>query len=765
MTIPWAAFLLLPLSAQPAGGEITPPPTSANSTTCSLEIEVESADAKALDGIVEFNVIGRGADGARTEVHGGRGQLPLRNGLSGHVTFIAPGYWSPTRTFTTACAGNPQRLKLSAWPGGRIHGTARREGKAPSPLRELMLELSTPPFAPKKPTLNREVVRCPVQADARFDCAVPAMVLDVVLRVEGAAPHYRWGLTIDSTTPFNAGALSFKAGASIAGWIKVDSGEIKAGSCVAKAAPYLPAGSGGDALIRERLKRTMTEVVATANGFFQLVGLEPGTYAVEVSQPGSATAKAYPIEVWAGAETLLNEPIVLHEPLRLEIAISPPLDWLGRPWWVEVERGSDFSALVEGERVYEGPATTTGTCRIDGQSPGVFKLAVGTSENPLYVEFPRFVRSAEEAKVAIEIPTFWVDGSVTSAGDPFPSKVVFGGRFGAVSVTMEADDDGAFSGVLPRAGIWQVDVLAADGTFVTSVRQPFPADKKGRIRANIKIPDTSIRGRVVDTHGRPVSRAMVDAQSTSSLLQAETTEDGTFELRALPEGNVLLTAQKSTQGKLATSETLLFHLREGSEPNPIELVLVPRRELRAQIVGRRGPVAGAFVTLEPEGGAGAAIRLRADEAGRLAAQVWAGADRLIATLSPPGYPLTVIEFPYSTSEVQLAVPDEGGDLVVAVPRVDEARGEEFTLDLRQNGLPLALGNLFTWASGHGKPFKSEGKIAVPNLAPGDYRACVVALPLSMLGAEERARRLQQANCDEGYLTAGGSLQLDLSSER
>lgn len=757
-----ASMLLLAGSLQAA--ESQKGRESAALPTCDVEFVAALPDGPLLVGMLRLSAVDQQRAPLTIEILQGRARLPLPRGSSWRVQVEAPKVWAPEESVVVSCSPPSQRHELLAWPLGRVAGTARRDGDGAAALTELTLELSSPPFASGKHKLRKATASCRVQAGGSFECGVPATSFDLVARAPAAVPHYRWGQVVGPTVTAQLGTLVFKPGASIAGWVKMGSGSLQGDRCRVSAGPVLAAG-GGDRRVEERLRKTGVEIVAASNGFFQFAGLAPGTYAVSVRHPGLAEARVFPIEVWPGSETFLNDAIVLHEPLSLELSISPQVDWLGRPWWAEVHRASDFSALAVGEQIYDGPAGSDGLLRIPGQSPGVFKLAVGTQEDPLYVDFPRFVGSADEAKITIEIPMIWVEGKVTSSGEPFPCKVIFGGRFGAVAIAMDADEEGLYSGVLPRAGDWVIDLLSPTGTPITRLKKILRADGHRKARMNLEVPELSVSGRVVDEAGNGVEDASVFAQNAFSLAQARSEGSGRYEIKSLPAGRVTLRAEKITSGQHFASETLIRDLVDFEAEPPADLVLHASKGIRGQVVGIRGPVAGAQVVIAPAGlGAGAA-RLRTDEQGRFHYAEGGAADRFFAILSPPGYPLTAVELPYTTEEIQIPVPAEGGLLEILLPENASASAASYSQEVEQNGLPLPVAALFMWASGHGKPLTVGNVMTIPSLAPGHYRVCIASSPLFALRSEEHESALQGARCREGYLSPAATLQLDLRGEQ
>ena len=163
---------------------------------------------------------------------------------------------------------------------------------------------------PPGPAAKREIpkgqVSCPVDDKGVFRCTLPSAPLDVAFRAAGFVPRYRWGLAPRPGKVLEVGVVELKKGASLKGWVEVEGGPIANGQCVARLFPIVSTGGGDPALV-ERLRRAAAESPVGADGFFQLSGIAPGSYQVEVEQPGYAPARVFPVDVWPGAETALKQ--------------------------------------------------------------------------------------------------------------------------------------------------------------------------------------------------------------------------------------------------------------------------------------------------------------------------------------------------------------------------------------------------------------------------------------------------------------------------
>jgi hypothetical protein len=156
--------------------------------------------------------------------------------------------------------------------------------------------------------------------------------------------------------------------------------------------------------------------------------------------------------------------------------------------------------------------------------------------------------------------------------------------------------------------------------------------------------------------------------------------------------------------------------------------------------------------------------VRTDVDGTFTAKVPAVAGNAAVIVSPPGHALKAFSVPVNGTPQSLTVSREGGELAILVPEMsEEIEKESVTLLVFQNGLPLPTPILSRWALGHGRDLSVPGKMKVPDLAPGEYRACLAAHSV-LAPWQASGWTAPLARCTSGQLTAGGTLQLDLSSD-
>ncbi len=676
--------------------------------------------------------------------------LQLPAGTQWEVSAEIPGFWVPRKALAVGPPDQPTRLSLDLWPMGKISGSVKIKEKGIAlPKQILVRTLAVPAFL-NRPAVPQGAMDCPVDEKGAWNCSLPAATFDLVISAEGLTPHYRWGAKVPAGETLALGTIELKRGASVVGWVAVEEGAIDPGKCVARLA-LLVAGGASLQSVAE-LGRTTSQVEVRRDGFFQLTGLAPGTYTLEIQQPGYPAARLFPVRVNPGAETLLPEPLVLRHALDVQFEIHPPLDWMDRPWRAQV--------VKVGERrpdpiVFDHAADEDGRFQVPGQSSGRFRVSLKDSlGNSLYWG-EHTVDSSASAPQAIEVRFITVEGKVRLGKEPLAAVLWFGGRSGATSAKMEADAEGLFHGVLNREGLWRIQVEAEMPGFPTWTRADVRAGRSGKANLEIALPDTRIFGHVVDEHGKPVSQADVAVRAETMDLVSRVDAAGSFEVRGLPEGSVWLAAESSSR----VSDRAFATLVEGRAVGPIEPRLRQTKRLIGTVVSPRGPVVGSRVTIlarSPDGG-GAVATTGTD--GAFHVDLPQKVARVTAVVSAPGFAFRAIDASAEGESLTLQVSEEGGNLEVALPLTgDEIARENLVLAMYQNGLSVPASLLVQWAYDHGQPRDGVDRtLRIPHMAPGEYRACLLPRQLEILLPWSAPP--EGAGCDSGLLAPGATLSL------
>ncbi|HTQ78747.1 MAG TPA: carboxypeptidase-like regulatory domain-containing protein, partial [Thermoanaerobaculia bacterium] len=254
------------------------------------------------------------------------------------------------------------------------------------------------------------------------------------------------------------------------------------------------------------------------------------------------------------------------------------------------------------------------------------------------------------------------------------------------------------------------------------------------------------------------------SSSESGTMTATVDENGSFEFRGLAPGMIYAGALLSSAEGSWTSDRLTLVLGEGDDHGPVELRLRRTRQVSGIVQSALGPVPGASVAIVPFRPIvmfGDAVRTDLD--GSFSGNVPAMTDLAAAVVSAPGFALRAFALPAGQPAQILAVSEEEGNLELRLPEPPQESGRErFSLWVFQNGLPLPLDTLYPWAAGHGQEPAGPGSrgLAIPAVAPGEYRACIVSQAL-LVPWEASGWTAPLAKCAVGDLAAGSTLRLDL----
>ncbi|HEX7184164.1 MAG TPA: carboxypeptidase-like regulatory domain-containing protein [Thermoanaerobaculia bacterium] len=678
--------------------------------------------------------------------------VKLPPGSSWEVSAEVPGFWVRRQELRVGSPDQVSRVSLSLWPLGTISGTVKVKEKGLALPRKLLVETLAAPAFLKRPAVPPGALGCPVDKEGAWSCSLPAATFDLVISAEGFTPHYRWGIELQAGKRVNLGTVVLERGASVAGWVAVEGGVIDTDRCVARLSPLLAEGT--DLRKSVDLERTAREEPVRKDGFFQLKGLSPGLYALEVRQPGYAPAKLSPVQVDPRSETFLRDPLILARPLDLAFTVTPPLDWLGKPWHAQVFRVRD-----EGTRlhpiVFESSADSEGRFTVPGQSPGRYRILILDSlGNRLYSDDNRQVDGPASEPLLIEIELVDLEGSLRLGREPLRGTLWFGGRSGEVSVKMETDREGRFFGLLPREGFWIVDVEAEEPIVRVRAQTDVQAGRSGKASLEIDLPDTRVFGRVVDEQGKPAAQALVIVEGKSPVQSVRADASGAFAIRGLQEGPVKLGATLSSQA----SDLVQASLVEGRAVGPIELRLRRVERLAGRVLSARGPVAGSRVLVSsfPSGGGGAVGTTGTD--GAFSVDIPPDIHQVVAFVSAPGFAFQAFG-PMEKTALNLLVSEEGGSLEVTLPGSGEdLLRQDKVLVLFQNGLPVPVGLLSQWSYDQGVPREATGRRTFRNVALGEYRACIVPRQLepSLMSG---VLSVPEAVCAAGMLSPGATLSL------
>lgn len=689
---------------------------------------------------------------------GREARIALPAGSAWEAQITAPGFWVRRFSFPVAASGD-QVQRLEAWPLGKVVGRLVSAEKPPALPKKLVVTTLPLRNSAKNRAVPKGEIECPVDREGRFGCELPAATYDLSVFAESFIPLYSWDVAVAGGRETDLKTLTLRRGASLAGWVGVTGdGVVDPDRCRVVVSPTVALG-GGDIGAIEKLSLMGRESRVNGRGFFQFVGLAPGTYTIGVEQEGALAEPRGPIRVAAGGETYLAEPFLLEAPLDLELVVEPAKDWLGQPWAVHVERSLGRGDLRT-ETVFEGRTSGEGVARAMRQKRGHFTVRISDSVGQkMLTEHDLIFNSPADARRVFEVPWVEVEGRILLGDRPLRATLWFGGKSGLSSIRFESDEEGRFSGALSRDGHWRIDVAAVAPPISLELQRRIEA-REGRAEIEIEIPNTRLFGRVVGASGQPETEAVVsvlESDGSSQILFAE--KSGRFDVRGVAPGLVSLGAE-SRRGGLSSDEQVL-RLANGAEIGPIELELRDQAKFTGRVLSARGVEGGATVTVigarPARYGYG---RTRTSPDGKFEAKLPTSVEAAIAVVGALGSALTAFDLRPGAS-VDLFVPGGGGTIELDLGpslgrRVTEG---DAWLMLFQNGLELPLQTVSDWARSHGEPYSDGGVSRVSELAAGEYLACVVPLsaraPLTRSGWSPNLA----VECRSGQLVPGGVLRL------
>jgi hypothetical protein len=277
-------------------------------------------------------------------------------------------------------------------------------------------------------------------------------------------------------------------------------------------------------------------------------------------------------------------------------------------------------------------------------------------------------------------------------------------------------------------------------------------------RVDLELPDTVLRGRVVDADGRPqpgASLLAVDLRQGRRELMELADSEGAFELRGLEPGPLSIQAQSAA----GVSPWVAVNVLEGGEPSEIVLRIGRSRRITGRVVSAAGPVADATVKIVPAftgEGPVAPVTTVTKVDGSFELDLPEHVRHGAVLVFPPGFAATVFHrsFGEETGRLDVGVESGGGTLDLALAPVRE--GARASGLLLHGGTVVGVEQFEEWSRLHGGELPASGRLRIPALQSGTYRLCSRSL-LAPDGDRSATP------CDEGFLPSGGLLELGIQA--
>jgi hypothetical protein len=588
-------------------------------------------------------------------------------------------------------------VDVTLWPRATIAGTVSVDGDgAPRVLRA---RLTTP--SGRGASLDT-VVPCPVER-GRWSCSVPATEVDIRLDADGFIPSYVWNVRTETGKVTKLPATRLVRGASIAGWVEVPRGDAKAAEV-----ELLPVGAAPEIPLDKRDAPRSSIAVANERGFFQFAAVPPGSYTVVARKRGWSPARETDVAIEAGREHVLRSPLLLQPLASLSITLQPPVGPDKNPWRVTLSRPAPLSrsfAVVKQEQAAESGYWTGNDLEAD-----LYRLTVTDSRGSVFARREITLTSSGWSE-AITIEKVALAGRVTAGEDPIEARLAF--VDGSLRVEMESGADGTFSGVLPQAGRWKVDVRPAGGANIPYGSVEVAAGDDGApAEVEIELPGGRARGVVLDESGRPLQATVRIRAGATVKASGSTDAGGKFDFVALTPGPAQVEADADDYGSALVPWTI-------AEEQTEELrIVVPKRQIIAiRLVTPDGrAVSGAVVwqflppfrrRMEAVSGPDGTVRLQVPKIGSIDAAVFAA-----------GLPLKLLSLPLDAKNgVVVTMSPAGGRLRFDVP--DQA----WPYIARSDGPFFPVAGLFFRPDPVGLPYGFTSAGFAPELEAGTYVIC------------------------------------------
>jgi len=607
------------------------------------------------------------------------------------LTVTSQEYWAAP-LIVTAASSDVLRL----WQRTAVTGTF---GEAPRPA-QLRLRFASAVGGGGEPEGS---TTCQTSGKS-WTCPVPAAPLDLQFGLDGFATEFRWNVNAEAGSTTRVGRLDFTPGASVAGRLELGGREKGA---VEKMEVSLSAANPGPT---DKVRRLLAR--PNARGFFQFKGVPAGRYVVRGAGGGFVTPSRV-IDVVAGLNAVMREPLVAATPRRVSVVIFPMVDVDGQPWLVDLSsRGGAASSAVT--LVTQGPASRAGEWSASSVTPGDYVLAVRRSNGSVW-KSEELTMPADDLTLPVLVDIQRVEGTVTLGDRPIAADLQFEG-----GETIAADERGKFKGSVAKLPDGKAEVLVTYDTPQISrhVEVEGVLNGEGRTVFDIHLPNTTIMGRTIDPEGSPVPFAILNIRSETAKLveQPASDEDGRFQIGGLEPGTYKIQAEAFNK----TSDVVDVAASDSVTPAEIDLVLRDQEEVRGEVMMGSLRIPSAEIFALPRNVATSFVPAgKADANGRFVLHLPPGTETYDVLVASPGFANVsgrIVRNPKQILHVETV--QTGGSLSVRMPATASP------VIVRREGGEFQLSWL-AWKLGATQSEEGEFKrITLPNLEPGRYEVCL-----------------------------------------
>jgi hypothetical protein len=686
------------------------------------------------------------------------------------VKTTAPGYWSQGAEVVVARQA-PASVRLALWPAATLHGEIVMSGGETLP-DSLEVRLNATPAATSEtpvgrastprpePSPSHAVLSCRIE-EKTWSCLGPAGLFDMQLEVAGYTPQYRWGVSLKAAENTDLGRTPLLRTASVFGHAVRRDGSNPSGPCNATLQPEAMRGASDPDLESARQGETSFSVPLSLRGYFQVVGVSPGMYLLDVECQAASGIRE--LSVQADSETRID-PLHLLGELTLDIAVTPKADLEGRPWQLTVDATTPSLRRI----AYKARTAEDGRWARRGLMAGSYRVMISSSDGTPWLQRD-FELGAGSGPLSLRLAFVRVAGRALLGMQPVCARLVFfNDEAAGQPVTLTSDDSGSFQGLLPvpsgiRETRWTVEAHVAQAPGIRRLRGVNVQSVAGGARAwlELALPTIAVRGTVVSEEGKPQSGVQVTFEDASRARTITSTDEaGSFELPELPPGKYTAVAE-SFEG---ISERTALDVAEGSE-NELNLILKLSKRIPFYVVSSQGPVSNAAVQVWIPPGVPRAF-VRTDENGHFDVSLPLGTTEVGLTVGAPGYAIKLTRQAIASGGDEqpdahtINLDTTAGTLVLNFHPPGHPMDNSAMLYLVHNGAIQDARTLAGWGtdqSGVGDNASGIVPVTIDAIEPGNYALCVIVDQYQV--AAIWSGSLPQSRCSKGSLDENETLTL------
>ncbi len=590
---------------------------------------------------------------------------------------------------------------------------------------------------------------------------MPAGRWNLRLTAPPFAPIFLWDRRVETAKGLDLGTVKLREGGSVLGHLTTDAGPVDRRRARVWIRP-VGGGEGSDPARKREIDQQTLLGEVLRGGDLQFVGVPPGLYVLEASLPGFFDATESPVRVVEGRWTELDDPMVLESPSFLSVVVQPSEAPYGEAWKLALYPQKDGQTRRVAS---QGETDPSGFWKSTPLRQGSYLLVIEDGRGSSVIRRAVTLASGEDL-LNVEVPQISVKGTAYLGERPIEATIWFGGRTGEERVETKSDDSGEFFVTLPRDGEWRVD-LRSESPPVRSrglTVEVEPEEGSGLAEVDIHAPDTALVGTVATELGAPPDETarvyLLPIGESVGVTASETDEVGAFELRGMPVGTYMVSAETSD----ASSGPAQVDIQEDQQV-PLSLVLHPKGTLEGRVISSTGPVQDAQVSVYFLAGSGLGAQMvvprqQTGPDGRFSVTRPGAATGSRVVTMASGFAFGVARFS-DQRKVEITLERVSGALDL------QGLGDPKTLGKRPevgllmiNGEPVSLPQLMEWARMHGQEVSETGDLEVPGMPPGNYSLCRLPVQEALLVADGAALPTGD-RCVDGFLAANGSLTLSL----